>query len=124
MPRQNTKRGQNLLHTGQLLYFALRRKDRAELRKQETRARKRSLALDHRMHQALERDECKAAHLNKRIDKIEKHPSKLAIKTLQEIAKSRKTPGAQRARAAAILLRWSNGDFSHGKRRGRKSGGD
>lgn len=117
MPRHNYPQAKSMLHSGQLAYYAVYRKTRAELRKQERRAQRHSQILDKRQAEYLDRRETQASHVEKRIDKLERYPSKRAVELLQEIAKSRKTPAAQRARAAAILLKWSEGDWSHGKRR-------
>ena len=107
---------QSLFHSGQLAYFAHQRKTRQELRKQAERAKKRDAVLDHRHERKLEQREQFTSFLSRRIDKLEKYPSKLATKQLRDIVKSRNTPGALRARAAAILLKWTDGDYSHVRR--------
>ena len=124
MPRRTRVKVQSIFHSGQLAYFAFQRKTRQEIRRQAERADRRNALLDTRQERNLDRRQQIANHIERRIDKLEKYPSKNAAKQLQEIAKSRNTPGALRARAAAILLKWSDGDYSYGKRRRQQSRGD
>lgn len=52
------------------------------------------------------RAEC---HLTRRIERIERHPSPLALAQLREIATAPDTPPLPRALAAGIVLRWTDG---------------
>lgn len=123
MPRKNYPTVP-AVHNGRLLYAGYVRKTRDILRKQERRASARNALLDKRQAEAFERKEKTINALKKRIDKIERYPSKLGVALLREISRSSKTPAEIRALASAILLKWSDGDFSYGKRRRQSSGGN
>lgn len=107
-----------LIPKGRLIYALYVRRTRAQLRGAEKRAEKRQALLDTRLAMRLTRREQVQRAIDKRLDRIERHPSKLGVQILRDLVQSRSTPEPCKARASTILLRWMDGDFSY-ERRGR-----
>lgn len=117
-------RKNNPVPNGLLVYAGYMRKTRQILRIAENRARKRNQIEDARLTRKLTRREQYAVAMARRMDRIERNPSKLGASQLYDIAKNCDNPPDMRLRASAILLKWADGDLSYGKRRRQPGGGN
>lgn len=102
-------------------YLFERKKAVAEEKALATRARKRRAKLKDRLETKAERDSFTAARMNRDIDKIRNHPSKLAVKMLRDMVRSSSTPAQVKVRAAGLIAFWATGDFDYGQKRRRKA---
>lgn len=82
---------------------ALNRREQREIA-EATRQQQKSEA---RHARNLESAKKAVIHLNKAIDRMEAHPSLLAAKQLKAMGSDRSLPSEVRARAASIVLRWT-----------------
>lgn len=100
---------QKFISDGRLVFAAFVRQERKKKFIKDRRAKKRSLILKERQIRRVDKKNNSIRHIQKQIDNVTDHPSKLGVSILKKIAQSRMARGNQRVLASIILLRFTDG---------------
>ena len=112
MPRNNYPG----LPASRLIYANYMRRQAEKKVVAQRRAKKRSLQAQQSLEKRMETIKRQIAGWMRRIDRLERYPSKLAVQLLKDMARSSTIAPDVRLRASEILLRWGDGAI-HVKRR-------
>lgn len=121
MPKKKINPADFGITAGRLAYAEAVYRDRKYQRRKAKQAEKLEKKLDASHDRAAERRRSTENNLTRQIDAIEKTPSKLGVKLLRQIAVSDKSPPLIKAKAAEVLLRWTE-NLDYGRRKRRQPG--
>ncbi len=100
---------------------------RKQKEKRQTRARQESRVRqqkDEKLDERIDKIPDVNARAKKQIEQVQNSPSRMGVRLLKEISSSATLSGEVRALAAAVLLRWTDGNFYVRPRRTRSRTAD